>query len=557
MTDQLDRRLSALVDAGLALAADLDIDSLLQRIADQSREVIGARYGAVGVVGDAGELVRFVYSGIDEDTASHIGDLPDGRGVLGALIEENRPLRLREISDHPRSYGFPPNHPPMHTFLGIPIVVRDRVFGRLYLTEKSGGEQFTKDDERIALTFAAQAGVALENARLYDEVRDRGEELGRRVAELSTVERLADLIISAHEPESLLASMIEEAAKLTKATKAVVSTLDPPSGDLVVRAAFGTSIQNGERLPAATTKAHAVIGRGKGEVVALLGDDHEVHVETIRKLGSPASGAFVPMILRETGIGALAVYDRADGEAFDEADLVILQTLANYTAVALENERLRDALRDLAVLEERERISRELHDGVIQSIYSVGLSLQGSLSLLKRDPGKAEERVDAAIAELDNVVRDVRSYIFELQPKLVEEKGFSAAIAELVRDLEVNTLAETRVDLDDDACGAVASTTKAHLLQFARETLSNIARHAQASEVDVSCAVVGDGIEFRIDDNGVGFDLASVSRGQGLTNMEDRAVKLGGTLRIVPRAPKGTSHILLIPYDGLLTEARS
>jgi signal transduction histidine kinase len=387
VSKQLDRRLSALVDAGLALAADLDLDSLLQRIADLSREVLDARYGAVGVVGDAGELMKFVYSGIDEQTAHEIGHLPDGRGVLGALIEENRPLRLREISQHPRSFGFPDHHPPMSTFLGVPIVVRNRVFGRLYLTEKAEGAEFTKDDERIALTFAAQAGVALENARL----------------------------------------------------------------------------------------------------------------------------------------------------------------VANYTAVALENERLTEALRDLAVLEERERISRELHDGVIQSIYSVGLSLQGSQTLLKRDPSKAEERVDAAIAELDNVVRDVRSYIFELQPKMVEEKGFSAAISELVRDLEVNTLAHATIDLDEVACGAIAAAGKAHLLQFVRETLSNIARHAQASEVEVSCGVVGDHIELRIEDDGVSFDPASVKRGHGLTNMEDRAVQLGGKLEITPRQPKGTSHVLSIP----------
>ena len=550
---QLDRRIGALVDAGLALAADLDLESLLQRIADQSREVIGARYGAVGVVGDHGELVRFVYSGIDKETAEKIGSLPDGRGVLGALIEESRPLRLREISDHPRSYGFPANHPPMHTFLGIPIVVRGRVFGRLYLTEKTDGIEFTKDDERIALTFAAQAGVALENSRLYDEVRDRSKELARRVAELSSVERLADLIITGHEPEAVLRSMIEEAAKLTGATKAAVMILEVDTGDLVVRETFGETSAKGERLPPGSSKAHAVIARRKGEVVTDLGADREVNPETMRKLGHPKTGAFVPMTLKERGIGAIGVYDRHDGNPFDEADLVILQTLANYTAVALENERLNEALRDLAILEERERISRELHDGVIQSIYSVGLSLQGSLSLLQRDPARAEERVDAAIAELDNVVRDVRSYIFELQPKMVEEKGFSAAIAELVRDLEVNTLAETLVELDEEACGEVTPVGKSHLLQFVRETLSNIARHAQASQVSVSCARVGENVELRIDDNGVGFDPGSVKRGQGLSNMEDRARKLGGSLEIVGRHPKGTSHVLVIPHRQLAT----
>ena len=547
MSNQVDRRLSALVDAGLALAGDLDLDSLLQRIADQSREVIGARYGAVGVVGEDGHLVRFVYSGIDEETAAQIGDLPDGRGVLGALIEQNRPLRLREISDHPRSYGFPPNHPPMHTFLGVPIVVRGHVFGRLYLTEKADRAEFTKDDERLALTFAAQAGVAIENARLYDEVRDRGAELARRVAELSSVERLADLIISSHETSELLRSTVEEAVKLTAATKAVLTTLDRSSGELVVRETYGVALGRGEVMPLDSSKAHAVIRRRAGEVVADLAADEEVHGAIIEKLGSPRSGAFVPMILRDEGIGAVAVYDRSDGEPFDQGDLVILQTLANYTAIAIENERLSDALRDLAVLEERERISKELHDGVIQSIYSVGLSLQGSLSLLKRDPDKAEQRVDAAIAELDNVVRDVRSYIFELQPKLVEEKGFAPAIAELLRDLEVNTLADTTLDLDDVACAAITPVEKAHLVQFVRETLSNIARHAQATEVSVSFGVVDGAFRLQVDDNGVGFDPGSVARGHGLTNMEDRATKLGGTLEILAREPTGTSHLLVIP----------
>ena len=554
MSKRIDRRLSALVDAGLALAGDLDLDSLLQRIADLSREVLDAKYGAVGVIGPHGELIRFVYSGIDEKTAHEIGDLPNGRGVLGALIEENRPLRLREISQHPRSFGFPAHHPPMNTFLGVPIVVRGRVFGRLYLTEKAEGAEFTKDDERIALTFAAQAGVALENARLYDEVRDRSEELGRRVAELSSVERLADLIITSHEPAELLRSIIDEAAQLTNAKAAVVSLLDEETGELVVRETSGASIQPGERIRPGSSKGHAVLARRKGEIVPLLENDAEVHQGTVRKLGGPKSGAFVPMVLRGRDMGAFAVYDRADGQPFDEADLLILQTVANYTAVALENERLTEALRDLAVLEERERISKELHDGVIQSIYSVGLSLQGSLTLLKRDPSKAEERVDAAIAELDNVVRDVRSYIFELQPKMVEEKGFSAAISELVRDLEVNTLAHATIDLDEVACAAIAATGKAHLLQFVRETLSNIARHAQASEVEVSCGFLGDHIELRIEDDGVSFDPASVKRGQGLTNMEDRAVQLEGRLEITPRQPKGTSHVLSIPRPPVTGE---
>lgn len=381
MTSFPQRQTAALVEAGMALAAEIDLGSLLQRIADLAREVLGAGYAAVGVVGDDGSLTRFVYSGIDEETAKRIGDLPKGVGVLGALIEEGRPLRLRDIGDHPRSSGFPEHHPPMKTFLGTPIIARGRIFGRLYLTEKQGGLEFTRDDERIALTLASQAGVAVENARLLEEIRERSEEL--------------------------------------------------------------------------------------------------------------------------------------------------------------------------AVLDERDRIAKELHDGVIQSIYSVGLSLQGSMSLIDRDPAASKKRIDEVITELDNVVRDVRSYIFALQPKSVEERGFRAAMKELAKDLQVNTLAEVSVLLDEAALGAIGEGDRTDVIQIVREVLSNIARHAEASQVSVTCAL-GDGeVVIRVEDDGRGFDPAQIRRGHGLKNIEERARRLGGGFEIAPRVPKGTSQTVRLPVAQL------
>lgn len=374
------RQTAALVEAGLALASELDLDALLQRIADLAREVVGARYAAVGVVGDDGLLLRFVYSGVDQATADLIGDLPHGRGLLGVLVEGGRPLRMRHISDHPESYGFPPNHPPMESFLGVPIIVRDQTFGRLYMTEKEGAPEFSKDDERIAMTLAAQAGVAIHNANLLEEITARSEEL--------------------------------------------------------------------------------------------------------------------------------------------------------------------------AVLEERDRISKELHDGVIQAIYSVGLSLQGAMTLVDRDPEATKKRMDDAIATLDNVVRDVRSYIFALQPKAVEERGLKTAIEELTRDLEVNTLAETTVQLSDAALRELPPSATSNVIQIVREILSNIARHAQASEVLVSCAITGgDRFVMTIEDNGVGFDPASVRRGQGLTNIQERAARIQGDLKILERDPRGTVHVVTVPVE--------
>ena len=380
MKSEAQRQTAGLVEAGLAIASELDLDVLLQRIADVARDVLQAGYAAVGVIGDDSLLARFVYSGIDKETAERIGHLPQGRGLLGVLIEGGRPLRMREISDHPESYGFPDNHPPMHSFLGVPIVVRDQVFGRLYLTEKQGGAEFSKDDERIAMTLAAQAGVAIDNANLLDAVRARGDEL--------------------------------------------------------------------------------------------------------------------------------------------------------------------------AVLEERDRISKELHDGVIQAIYSVGLSLQGSMGLIARDPEATKKRMEEAIDTLDNVVRDVRSYIFDLQPKSVTELGLRGALEELVRDLEINALAEATVDLSDDALDMVPEEAKGDVVQVAREILSNIARHARASEVRLSCAEgEGSTVVLSIEDDGVGFDPGSVRRGHGLDNIEDRATRMGGLLTILARPSKGTIHTLSIPGE--------
>lgn len=549
VTSPAERQLRALVEAGMILASELDLDALLQRIADLSREVVGATYAAVGVIGGRKELVRFIYSGIDKETADRIGPLPQGRGVLGALLEQDRPLRLREISDHPRSYGFPEHHPPMHTFLGVPIVVRGQVFGRLYLTEKQSSTEFTKDDERIAMTLASQAGVAIENANLYEEIRMRGEQLARRVEEISSVERVGDLLISESTLDDLLRSATAESLKLTEASHSTLMLLDETTGEMVIRNMVGASSPDsvGMRLPPASSKAHAVLARMQGEVVDDLAADPEVHAETIRRMGNPRSGAFVPLVIRSRGVGALAVYDRRDGRPFSSDDLSVLQILANQAAIALENDRLTEALRDLAVLEERDRISKELHDGVIQSIYSVGLSLQGSLSLLRRDPDLAATRIDQSIAELDNVVRDVRSYIFELRPKLVEEHGIAQAVFGLVRDFEVNTLAHTTLRLDDEACSSMSEDQQIHVVQIVREVLSNIARHAQASEVEVACHLQNDSVVLDISDNGAGFDPDSIERGHGLRNMEERARKLGGTLEILPRDGKGTRHTLHIP----------
>ncbi len=545
----MEQRLSGLIDAGLTLASELELDVLLQRIADLSRQVIGASYGAVGVISEEGELIRFVHSGVSEETVHEIGHLPTGEGVLGAIIEEGRPLRLREISDHARSVGFPEHHPVMRSFLGVPIVSKGQVYGRLYLTEKKNAPEFTKDDERIALLFASQASVALENARLYEEVRQRGDELARRMAQMASVEQVGTLLVRGRSIDETLDLIVQESVKLTGGSRGTLMLVDDQTGDLIVRHAAGDETAPtlvGVRLSPDKSKAGTVMRRFQGEIVENLSLDQEISAEAIERLGMPESGAFAPLVIRGRAVGTLAVYhDRS--AALSPDDLAMIQILANHAAIALQNEQLTEAMQDLAVLEERDRISKELHDGVIQAIYSVGLSLQSTTSLVRRDPDRVLERIDQAINQLDDVVRDVRSYIFELQPKSVEEKGLVPALRELVRDLEVNTLANAKVELDEKLCESLNGEERIQVIQVVREILANIARHAQAQEVNLYCSERDGHLVLTIEDDGLGFDPLKVERGDGLQNIEDRAAKLGGTIEIAGREPRGTRTVLRFP----------
>jgi GAF domain-containing protein len=552
MQDQIGgRQLAALVEAGISLASELELDTLLQRIANLSREVIGARYGAVGVVDDEGKLVQFVHSGIGEEVVKEIGHLPRGDGLLGVLIEEGRPLRLHEIKDHPKSSGWPEHHPDMHSFLGVPITGPRRILGRLYLTEKDDERDFSKDDERIAMMLAAQAGAAIENANLYEEVRRRSTDLARRMNELSSVERVAGLLITEGAVEEALGSIAHEARRLTSADATTISLINESTGELVVRFASEEDASGegvaGIRLDPGTSKAHSVLSRLAPEVVEDLAADPEVNREAIRKLRHPRAGAFVPLVVKGKAVGVLSAYHREVGRLFHEDDLTILQIMANQAAIALENERLTEALKDLAVLEERERISKELHDGVIQSIYSVGLHLQGSMSLMKRDPDTASARIEASINELDNVVRDVRSYIFELLPKQAKEQGVAETIRGLGRDLEVNTLANVEVLADKGVFLGLDEHRQSDVIQVVREIISNIARHAQAGHVVISAMSSGNELVVSVEDDGVGYAPGSVKRGHGLDNMTRRAEQLGGTVDIQKRDPAGMKHVLRIP----------
>ncbi|HLF69754.1 MAG TPA: GAF domain-containing sensor histidine kinase, partial [Actinomycetota bacterium] len=401
---------------------------------------------------------------------------------------------------------------------------------------------------QIAQLFASQAGVAIENARLYAQVTERSESLARKLAQLSSVDLIGRLIITEEGVNRILRSVVEESMALTHSRSSILMLLDDDTGDLVARVARGALAAAVDlRIPNGTSKAHGVMERMRGEAVEDLSADPEVHDETWRKLLKPRRGAFAPLVVRGGSVGVLAVYDPSGGGSYSDDEVNVLQMLANQAAIALENERMTEALRVLAILEERERISKELHDGVIQAIYSVGLSLQGTAQIIGRDPIVAGERIESAIGELDEVVRDLRSYIFHLRPRSVEERGLESAIRELARDLEVNTIAHVEVQLDAGAGAGLPEVDQIHVIQIVREILSNIARHSGASEVEITMTADSDHILLRIDDDGVAFEPDRVVAGHGLRNVDERARALGGELQIVGRNPKGMRHAVDIP----------
>ena len=370
-------RTALLIEAGLALASELSLGAVLQRIVELAVDITGARYGALGVLGDDGRIEEFITEGITPDERGAIGDPPDGHGILGVIISEARPLRLDDVAADPRSVGFPPNHPPMRSLLGLPVMARGQVFGNIYLTEKQDASTFTDDDERVLRVLATQAGVAVENARLYEETQ------------------------------------------------------------------------------------------------------------------------------------------RAQRE-----------------------------LRRLEVLDERERIAKELHDGVIQSLFAVGMSLQGAAALTQDENMTA--RIESAVEDIDGAIRDLRNYIFGLRPGILADRQLDQALRELAAEFEERTDVVTVVEVDPIVASELASVAS-DVVQLAREALSNVSRHAEATTCRVTLRHENDGAMLEIDDDGRGFELGGTHGGLGLANLRERIDSLGGSLDIQSRAGEGTTVRATLP----------
>ncbi|MCW2679732.1 MAG: sensor signal transduction histidine kinase [Frankiales bacterium] len=520
-------RVHALLEAVLAVGSDLDLQTVLRRITQAASTLADARYAALGVIGDDGLLSQFITVGIDEEKHAEIGSLPHGRGILGLLIRDPRPLRLDDLGKDPAAYGFPPNHPPMTTFLGVPIRVRDAVFGNLYLTEKRSGGSFDEEDEAVVLALAAAAGVAIENARLYDAVR-------RREGWLRASGEISAALLSGDEPEDVLHLVAQRARELSRATGSFVAL--PSEDGLLVEAAAGPAAAGlvGRRLSLSDSPAGQVLAAGQPRL--LVGVDAQ-DVLSAQPVGS---ALLVPLARR----GVLAV-TTGDGEpAIEPAVVDELTSFAAQAAVGLEvAEHRRDAQR-LVVFEDRERIARDLHDLVIQRLFATGMQLESAARLVERP--EAASRVRRAVDDLDTTIREIRSTIYALQNEpSVERSSLRSRLFEVI-DAGAEQLGFTpAVRLAGLVDTSVPPELGDHLQAVLREALSNAARHAGATRVEVVLEV-GDQVQLVVRDDGRGLP-ADQDRRSGLANLAQRATLMGGELRVAARPEGGTELVWTAP----------
>jgi signal transduction histidine kinase len=531
-------RYEMLLESGLILVSEQSLEAVLQRIVELAVEVTEARYGALGVLGPEGLITRFVTIGVTPEERTAIGHPPIGRGVLGVLITDPEPLRLPEVSRHPRSMGFPPNHPPMKSFLGAPVKARGKVFGNIYLTEKQGAEEFSPEDERALVVLATQAGVAIENARLHEEARQREQRL-------DSIREITTEILSGAEPEDVLGLVARRARELVRADLTTIAVPGPDQEGLILLVADGAHADDlvGTNFPVEGSVSGTVIQTGKPRI---LEDASRDELAYVIQLGDIGPAMFVPLYAGDRTFGTLMVSNLTGGRDFNEDDLALVETFADQASVGLEYARAQSDLQRLAVLEDRERIGKELHDGVIQSLFAVGMGLQAAAAVSK--DSELEQRIEAAVNEIDRAIRDLRNYIFGLRPGILADRQLDQALRHLAEDFEEKNQVTTVVQIDTTVASQLASQA-GDVVQFAREALSNVGRHANAATCRLSLRRSNAVALLEVDDDGQGFVLveADGSGGQGLRNLRDRAASLGGGISIDSTPGEGTTLRVTIP----------
>ena len=559
-----EQRLQRLIEAGRSLVSELDLEVLLERLLEVAAEITAAEFVALGILDPTKtNLERFVTRGIDQEGHRRIGDLPRGRGVLGLLITDPQPIRLSNVGSHPESYGFPPGHPVMKTFLGVPVRIRGEVYGNLYLTEKAGGRDFTDDDEASIVILADWAAIAIDNARLYTSAEERRKDLERAVRGLEVTTAIARAVGGETDIERVLELIVKRARALVHARGLTIMLAE--GDELVVAATAGAidEVLRGKRVPGQGTVANEVIHSGRPTRITR---------ETVRSTVATAllgiefeAALVVPLEFRGRGIGVLTAIDRVDdGPQFNREDEDLMLSFAAsaatavHTARSVGEERLRLAIEGAEL--ERQRWARELHDETLQGLGSLQLLL--SSALRQPDAERREEAVRSTLEHVSREIDNLRNLIPELRPAELDELGLESALESLAHRREEQSGMKVVLDIelgngDAGAPRRLDAPTENTLYRLVQEALSNAAKHAHADRADVRLSAVPGAVDLVVADNGRGFDPRADTSGFGLLGMRER-VELGrGTFELDSAPDSGTTLHVVLPVTDPAEEAET
>jgi len=538
----IQERTRALVEAGIALSSELSLEAVLHKLVETAATLTGARYAALGVLDPSGQRLEwFLTRGVDAETYRAIGELPTGRGILGVLIRDAQPLRLHDLADDPRSVGFPPGHPPMHSFLGVPVPIRGVSYGSLYLTEKTGGSDFTEEDKDAVVMLASQAAVAVENARLYESAT-------RWSRQLESMNEVMNVLVTEFDLGKLLQLVVGQLRELIDARAVTISLPHGESARIEAAAGEMAGDYIGMELPR-RSKTMRVLERRRSERVDSVLDDPEVDQESARRL-EMNTALYVPILVRDEAIGVIGAHDKLGPDPrFSDEDLRLAETFAARAAVAIDLSRrvARDALRSVVGAQEleRRRLARELHDETGQALTSILLGLRR----IEEAPNDVQLR--RAVAEVRDLVRatlqDVRQLAVDLRPKALDDFGLVAALERLTESFAEQTgiAVEFEPGLPEERLPAEAETA---LYRIVQESLTNIVKHARAGRVSVVLTRKDDSVSVIVEDDGVGFEpKRSRDGGLGLVGMRERVGLLGGRLTVESRPGAGTTFVAEVP----------
>lgn len=548
--EQLQERLFALHRASLELVKDVSLEHLLEQIASLACEQAGAQYAALGVLDDQGKLINFISVGMSDNQVKKMPHPPVGRGLLGELMNTEHNLRIPVIQDHPKSVGFPEHHPEMIPFLGVPIRAGDIQFGQIYLTNKIGAAEFDEDDEMIIQMLAAYAAAAIQNAKLVEQMRERDIILTRRNVDMSLLDGIATTLTSSLQLGEILNKTLGLVINYMKVEAGEIFLLEEDKETLRMVLHRGQAAEAfwnrnvfrvGEGYPGIVAKTH------KPMIGTHLNNDTNFLRDAVIQAGF-RQVACIPLLSGENLMGVMSVSTRGT-DPFDERSIELLVAVGAWAGLAIENARLHEDARRLAVLEERDRIGMDLHDGIIQSIYGVGLALEGAQHTLAEDPQAAKERIQHAITGLNQAIRDIRTYILDLRPRQLGTDGLLNGIKRLIAEYRANTFSEVKLTEPDSDLKELPHSHSAVLFHICQEALANAAKHAKAKNVQVALWTTDERALMEIRDDGKGFDLDNMktSIGHGLANMQTRVHAVGGDIDLSSSVGEGTTILVWVP----------